>query len=62
MIKEGLFAKIITSRGDIDIELEFQKTPGTVGNFIGLCLGKIENSRRFFCLVKNNEKKKNFLL
>tara|TARA_Y100000991_G_scaffold72507_1_gene54527 strand:+ start:19857 stop:20792 length:936 start_codon:yes stop_codon:yes gene_type:complete len=46
MIKEGLFAKIITSRGDIDIELEFQKTPGTVGNFIGLCLGKIENSRR----------------
>ena len=44
MMKEGLFAQIITSKGDIVIKLEFDKTPGTVGNFVGLSLGKIKNS------------------
>ena len=40
----GLFATISTSKGDIKIELEFEKTPGTVGNFVGLSLGLINNS------------------
>ena len=40
----GLFATIFTSKGEIKIELEFEKTPGTVGNFVGLCLGLINNS------------------
>ena len=40
----GLFATISTSKGEIKIELEFEKTPGTVGNFVGLSLGLINNS------------------
>ena len=44
-MKEGLYANIRTSNGDILIRLEFEKTPGTVGNFVGLSLGKIKNSR-----------------
>ena len=40
----GLFATISTSKGEIKIKLEFEKTPGTVGNFIGLSLGLINNS------------------
>ena len=40
----GLFATISTSKGEIKIELEFEKTPGTVGNFVGLSLGSINNS------------------
>ena len=40
----GLFATLSTSKGEIKIELEFEKTPGTVGNFVGLSLGSINNS------------------
>ena len=40
----GLFATLSTSKGEIKIELEFEKTPGTVGNFVGLSLGLISNS------------------
>ena len=40
----GLFTTIFTSKGEIKIELEFEKTPGTVGNFVGLSLGLINNS------------------
>ena len=40
----GLFATLSTSKGEIKIELEFEKTPGTVGNFVGLSLGLIKNS------------------
>ena len=45
-MKEGLFAQIKTSRGVIEIQLEFEKTPGTVGNFVGLSIGKIKNSNK----------------
>ena len=45
-MKEGLFAQIKTSKGVIEIQLEFEKTPGTVGNFVGLSMGKIKNSNK----------------
>ena len=37
----GLFARISTDRGDIVLQLEFQKTPLTVCNFVALAEGKM---------------------
>ena len=41
---EGLYAKFNTSKGEILINLEFEKTPGTVGNFVALAEGNLENA------------------
>ena len=43
-MNDGLYAKIKSSKGDILIQLEFEKTPGTVGNFVALAEGTLENS------------------
>ena len=40
----GLYAKFLTSKGNILIRLEYNKTPGTVGNFVALAKGDLENS------------------
>ena len=43
-MQDGLYAKLNTSKGTILIALEFKKTPGTVGNFVALAEGDLENS------------------
>jgi len=45
-MNNGLYGKLETSKGDILIQLEFQKTPGTVANFVALAEGKQENSAK----------------
>ena len=42
-MKEGIFAHFKTEKGNIKIQLTYDKTPGTVGNFVGLTEGSLEN-------------------
>src|SRR5690606_39679464 len=42
-MQDGIYAKFNTTKGEILIKLAYNKVPGTVGNFVGLAEGNIEN-------------------
>jgi len=42
-MKQGIYAKIITEKGEIIIYLEYKLAPITVSNFIGLSTGTLSN-------------------
>ncbi|WP_438965450.1 peptidylprolyl isomerase [Flavobacterium sp.] len=43
-MQDGIYAKFNTSKGSIVVKLTHDKTPGTVGNFVGLAEGQLENN------------------
>lgn len=45
-MNDGLYAKLHTSKGEVTIKLEHEKTPGTVGNFVALAEGNLENEAK----------------
>ncbi len=55
-LKEGLYAKLETSKGDITFQLFYDKTPNTVANFVGLS----EGTKTWYDPITQEEKKSKF--
>lgn len=45
-MENGIYAKFTTPKGEILVKLTHDKTPGTVGNFVALAEGNLENKAR----------------
>lgn len=45
-MQDGIYAKFNTTKGEILVKLTHDKTPGTVGNFVALAEGNLENSAK----------------
>jgi len=45
-MQDGIYAKFNTPKGEILVKLTYDKTPGTVGNFVALAEGNMENTSR----------------
>lgn len=45
-MEHGIYAKFNTSKGAIVVKLTYDLTPGTVGNFVGLAEGQLENTAK----------------
>ncbi|GHC59783.1 peptidylprolyl isomerase [Ulvibacter litoralis] len=45
-MQDGIYAKITTEKGEILGKLTYKETPGTVGNFVALAEGNLENKAK----------------
>ena len=45
-MEKGIYAKFNTAKGSILVKLTYDLTPGTVGNFVGLAEGNLENDAK----------------